>query len=276
MRYFISSHGCYVNDKKVSLKDVTLCFYAQENECVFYNNKFLKAFCNESINKRKEYKPLFKKRGEYFQMEFSREEGDKFDSYIYCCTTKERIYNFKSGDLLLPQVIDLVTLHNNSYSDSPIYLSMLTCNAECSTENENHGRKLHRKRSFRENFFPESYTKEKSEKTKQNSKTLRKRIPSLKTNTLKSRHILKSGDYVLSNGERVQVVKKDKKLFSVNGKELVRKEVTYLPAIEEGQTVMYKKDLWTVEETGPRLSIRNIKSRAEKHVNSRDVVALDY
>jgi|688.fasta_scaffold113080_2 hypothetical protein len=278
MRYFISSHGCYVNDKKVSLKDVTLLFYAQENECVFYNNKFLKSFCNESINKRKEYKPVFKKRGEYFQMEFSREEGANYDCYIYCCTTKERIYNFKSGDLLLSQVIDLVTLHNNSYSDSPIYLSMLTCNSECSTENENRGRKLHRKRSFRAkgNFFPESYTKEQSEKNSHLSKTLRKRIPSLKTNTLKSRHILKSGDYVLSKGKIVQVVKKDKKWFSVNGEELVRKEVTYLPDIEEGQTVMYKRDLWTVEETGPELSIRNIKSRAEKRVNSRDVVALDY
>jgi hypothetical protein len=98
----------------------------------------------------------------------------------------------------------------------------------------------------------------------------------LKTNTLKSRHILKSGDYVLSKGKIVQVVKKDKKWFSVNGEELVRKEVTYLPDIEEGQTVMYKRDLWTVEETGPELSIRNNKTRAEKRVNSRDVVALDY
>ena len=277
MRYFISSHGCYVNDKKVSLKDVALCFYARENECVFYNNKFLKSFCNESINKIKEYKPLFKKRGEYFQMEFSREEGDKFDSYIYCCTTKERIYNFKSGDLLLSQVIDLVSLHNNSYSDSPIYLSMLTCNAECSTENENRGRKLHRKRSFKENFFPESYTKERSEEAAQQSKTIRKRLPSLKTNTLKSRHILKSGNFVLSKGKKVQVVRKDKKVFSVNGEELVRKEVAYLPDIEEGRSVMYKKDLWTVEETnGHRISIRNNKTRAEKQVDSRDVVALDY
>ena len=275
MRYFISSHGCFVNDKKVSLRDVTLCFYARENECVFYNNKFLKSFCNESINKRKEYKPLFKKRGEYFQMEFSREEGDKYDSYIYCCTTKERIYNFKNGDLLLSQVIDLVSLHNNS--ESPIYLSMLTCNAECSTENENRGRKLHRKGSFKENFFPESYTKERVEETARLSKTLRKKLPSLKTNTLKSRHILKSGNYVLSKGKKVQVVRKDGKVFSVNGEELVRKEVAYLPDIEEGASLLYKKGTWSVEQTnGHTLTIRNNKTRAEKRVDARDVVVLDY
>jgi hypothetical protein len=278
MRYFITSHGCYNKDKKVDLKKLTLLFYTRENECLFYGNKYLKSFCNESLNKRKEYKPLFKKRGEYFQMEFGREEKDKHESYIYCCNTKERIYDFKNGDLLLSQVVDLVTLHNNS--ESPIYLSMLTCNIECDNDEEEYGRKLHRKSSFKqfgENLFPESFTKEKSEQGRLLSRKLRNSIPSLKKNTLKSSHILKSGNYVLSNGKKVQVVKKDKKWFSVNGEELNRKQVKYLPDIDEGRTVMYKRDLWTVEETnGPSLSIRNIKSRMEKKVDARDVVALEF
>ena len=275
MRYFITSHGCYTNRRKVNLKKVTLLFYAQENECVFYGNKYLKAFCNESINKRKEYKPLFKKRREYFQMEFCRQEKDKYESYIYCCNTKERIYDFKNGDLLLSQVVDLVTLHNGN--ESPIYLSMLTCNVECEDEGEEYGRKLHRKSSFKNNFFPSKYTNKNRENKARTSKKIRSTIPDLKVSKMESRHILKSGDFVLSSGKKVQVVKKEGKWFSTEGEELNRKMVTYLPDIEPGRSVMYKQDLWTVEESeGPNLSIRNVKSRAEERVEARDVVALEY
>ena len=277
MRYFITSHGCFTNRRKVNLKKVTLLFHARENECVFYGNKYLKGFCNESINKRKEYKPLFKKRGEYFQMEFCRQEKDKFDSYIYCCNTKERIYDFRNGDLLLSQVIDLVTLHNDTYSDSPAYLSMLTCNVECEDEGEEYGRKLHRKSSFKLNYFPSKYTNKNRENKARTSKKIRETIPGLKVSKMRSLHVLKSGDFVLSNGKKLQVVKKDGKWFSTEGEELNRKMVTYLPDIETGRSVMYKEGLWTVEESeGPHLTIRNVKSRAEERVEARDVVALEY
>ena len=274
MRYFISSHGCYTNRRKVDLKEVTLLFYARENECIKYNNKFLKAFCRDSVNKRKEPKPLFKKRREYFQMEFSREENDKFDSYIYCCNTKERIYDFKNGDLLLSQVVDIVTLHNNS--DSPIYLSMLTCNSECEEDAENYGRTLHRKSSFKNNFYPKNFTNKNREERARTSKRIRNTIPSLAFSKMKSRHTLKSGDFVLSKGERVQVVKRDGKWFSVDGEELNRKMVSYIPYIDVGQTVMFEGELCTVEEiNGPMLTIRNIKTREEKQVETRDAVPLD-
>jgi len=274
MRYLLSSHGCYVKDKKVNLKDVTLCFYAEENECIIYGKRFLEGFCNESINKRKEYKPKFKKRGEYFQMEYGRDVTDKLESYIYCCNTKERIYDFKNGDLLLSQVIDLITLHNNS--ESPIYLSLLTCNTECSDEGENFGRTLHRKRSFKNNFFPATMTNKNRTEKSRNSKRVRLTVPSLNTNTLKPKKYLKSGNFVWYKGKKVQIVKKDRKLFSVDGEELIRKEVIYLPDIYEGQTVMYDSGLWTVEESnGPMLSIRNIKSREESKIEARDAVALE-
>ena len=277
MRYFISSHGCYTNRRKVNLKKVTLLFYARENECIVYNNKFLKAFCRESTDKRKEHKPLFKKRREYFQMEFCREETDKFDSYIYCCNTKERIYDFKNGDLLLSQVVDLVTLHNDTYSDSPIYLSMLTCNVECEgEEEEEYGRKLHRKSSFKHNFYPSKYTNKNRENKTALSKKIRSTIPGLAVSKMQSRHTLKSGNSFLYNGKRIKAIKKDGKWYS-NGVELNRKSMTYLPHIEPGASVMYKADLWTVEESdGAYLSIRNVKSRAEERVETRDVVALEY
>jgi hypothetical protein len=276
MRYFISSHGCYTNRRKVNLKKVTLLFYARENECIIYNNKFLKAFCRESTNKRKEYKPLFKKRREYFQMEFSREENDPCDSYIYCCNTKERIYDFKNGDLLLSQVVDIVTLHNNTYSDSPIYLSMLTCNSECEEDGENYGRRLHRKSSFKKNFYPKNFTNKNREERARTSKKIRNTIPSLAVSKMQSRHTLKSGNTVLSNGKKIQVFKKDGKWYSEEG-EINRKLVTYVPDIEPGTSVLYKEDLWTVEESdGAHLSIRNLKSRAEERVEARDVVALEY
>ena len=277
MRYFITSHACYTNDRKVNLKNITLGFYARENECVFYGNKFLKSFCNESINKRKEYKPLFKKRREYFQMEFARNEGDKYDSYIYCCNTKERIYDFKNGDLLLSQVVDLITLHNNTYSDSPIYVSLLTCNVECYDEGNEYGRKLHRKASFKNNFYPEKYTKENREEKARVSKKIRNTLPSVALSKAKSRHTLKSGNHVLYSGKKIQIVKKDKKMFSVNGEQLNKKLATYVPNIDEGRTVMFENDLWTVEETnGPMISIRNIKTRDETKVDARDVVTLEY
>ena len=273
MRYLLSSHGCYVKDKKVDLKDVTLLFYAEENECIIYGKRFLKGFCNESINKRKEYKPRFKKRGEYFQMEYSREVSDKSESYIYCCNTKERIYDFKNGDLLLSQVIDLITLHNNS--ESPIYLSLLTCNSECSDEGEEYGQTLHRKRSFKRNYFPATMTNKNRAEKRLVSKSVRRTIPSLQTNTLKRRHLLKSGDFVLYNGKKVQVVKKGK-WFSVDGEELNRKLITYIPDIDVGQTVMVNGGLWTVEESnGPTLSIRNLRDRRESQVETRDAVPLE-
>ena len=273
MRYLLSSHGCYVKDKKVDLKDVTLLFYAEENECIIYGKRFLKGFCNESINKRKEYKPRFKKRGEYFQMEYSREVSDKSESYIYCCNTKERIYDFKNGDLLLSQVIDLITLHNNS--ESPIYLSLLTCNSECSDEGEEYGQTLHRKRSFKRNYFPATMTNKNRAEKRLVSKSVRRTIPSLQTNTMKRRHLLKSGDFVLYNGKKVQVVKKGK-WFSVDGEELNRKMITYIPDIDVGQTVMVDGGLWTVEESnGPTLSIRNLRDRRESQVETKDAVPLE-
>jgi len=211
-------------------------------------------------------------------MEFSREEKDKFDCYIYCCNTKERIYDFKNGDLLLSQVIDLVTLHNDTYSDSPAYLSMLTCNVECEDEEgEEYGRKLHRKSSFKLNYFPSKYTNKNRENKARTSKKIRETIPGLKVSKIKSLHVLKSDDFVLSNGKKLQVVKKDGKWFSTEGEELNRKLITYLPDIETGRSVMYKEDLWTVEESdGPHLTIRNVKSRAEERVEARDVVALEF
>jgi ASC-1-like (ASCH) protein len=154
---------------------------------------------------------------------------------------------------------------------------MLTCNSECEEEDaENYGRTLHRKSSFKNNFYPKNFTNKNREERARTSKKIRNTLPSLAVSKMQSRHTLKSGNTVLFNGKKLQVVKKDGKWYS-DGQELNRKLVTYVPDIEEGTSVMYKQDLWTVEESdGAHLSIRNVKSRAEERVEARDVVALEY
>lgn len=133
MRYVISAHGCYRKEEKVHLKGMRLEFHSAENEYLEYSKAYLKTFCKKSMNKRnKAYKPVRKVDDYYYQMELGRKTKDTFESYIYCCTTKQMIYDFRYGDLLLSDALDLIRLHADLENKGTwIFVSMLTCNTIC-------------------------------------------------------------------------------------------------------------------------------------------------
>jgi len=141
-RYYISCHGCYFPDYKITLDpSITLDFFSYEDECLKYNNKYISTFCSQSQYKRvKGYTPAFSIQKKYYQMRFmgEKQEGYNFIS-IYCCNTNSYVYKFYdietdklNADLYLNNVIDLITLHNKTYLGlKKINLSILTCNNNC-------------------------------------------------------------------------------------------------------------------------------------------------
>jgi len=132
MRYLITTHGCYRKKEIIDLKSTKLLMYAYENECIRYGKEYLESFCCKSINKKKgNYKRKFIATQKYYQMIFGSLPEDTFDSYIQCCRTGKKIYDFKHGDLLLSEAIDIITAYNDHFNPSSIYISVLTCNTDC-------------------------------------------------------------------------------------------------------------------------------------------------
>lgn len=286
MRYFITTHGCFRKKETIDLKGVHLLFHAYENECVKYNNAYLRSFCKDSINKLKgKQKPVFTATNKYYEMEFGKQEGDKFDSYIQCCTTGEIIYDFINGDLLLSDVIDIIKAHHDLYdSESPIYVSVLTCNTECSDFNTNYGTTLHRSISTKNtpNRYPANKnnwnTVRKSARNtrKQNMNTL-----SISKGTRK--HRLKLGNSVIhpTKGTKTVVTIENKKKLKARGS-------YFLPEVESGNTVLYHNELWRimyVEGEGEpvvRYILEHFRERNENGsplqitVDAREVIKLEF
>lgn len=161
-RYFISAHGCYFPDNKVSFSsDINLDFFSFEGECLHYTDRYLKTFCNKGIHKRlKGYTPAFSAKKRHFQMRFSGEFNAEYldvPMFIYCCETGTFLYKFYDDetryinkDLYLNNVIDLIKLHKSIHLNDDITkngktykkynginISFLTCNNSCYKEFNN-------------------------------------------------------------------------------------------------------------------------------------------
>jgi hypothetical protein len=241
MRYYIVTHGCYVEGEKVDLQNVTLEFFGGENECVSFEEIYTDSFCNESIYKKKGYKPVFKKRREYYQMEFGNEEGETLKGCIYCCTMKQEVYNFNDGDLLLSDVIKIVTQHNDTYYPTPIYLSMLTCNINCKAkEEDDYGVTLHRKNSFHEDFFPKKMIPQIKELRKTRTKTF-DLLPEKKRTR---KQVFKTGDRVIYHKQLVRLEKNGKD-FLLQGKRIDKTQMTLFP-FHEGDYVIHRRENYQI------------------------------
>jgi hypothetical protein len=237
MRYLITTHGCYRKHETVDLKAAKLLVYAYENECLRYGEEYYSSFCNKSIHKRKgNYKRKFIATPKYYQMEFSRLPGDNFPSYIKCCKTNKILYDFKNGDLLLSDVLDLITAYNDHVDPSPIYLSVLTCNTECSDkENTNFGEHLTVNRP------PKLYPSSKknwnvSRKSVTNARKKNMLIPASR-GTLK--HRFKPDNLAIeSNGTRTLVTEDNRKRLKTRS--------YFLPQVNVGNVVWYQHKLWKI------------------------------
>jgi len=274
MRYLISAHGCYRKSEKVPLHQIRLEFHAAENEYVEYSDAYLKTFCSKSINKRnKAYKPVRKVDHHYYEMEFGRESKDTFTSFIYCCTTREVLYDFNYGDLLLSEVIDLIRIHAHLRNhDKWIYLSMLTCNDDCRSKNEV-GVVLHRKHSFTEmNIRPETY----NWKTRRNvSLNIRKKNMLTLPNSQRSRrHILKIGNTVKHKTTGVVTViesKQQKKSIKLDP------EQVYFPNLKIDDSVMYQSDLWSIVDVQEnQFVILHPMTGTQKTVDVQELVKVEF
>lgn len=155
-RYFISGHGCYLPDNKITFSnDVTLDLFSFEGECLHYSDAYLRTFCNKGTTKRlKGYKPAFSAKRRHFQMRFSGEFDVNYEDnpmFIYSCDTDSFLYKLYDNesriinkDIYLNNVIDLIKLHKSIYLNEDITrngktykkynginISILTCNNSC-------------------------------------------------------------------------------------------------------------------------------------------------
>ena len=273
MRYYIATHGCYLDDEKVDLQKVTLEFFAGENECVSFKEVYTDSFCTESIYKKKGYKPVFKKKKEYFQMIFGNEEGETIRGSIYCCTMKEEIYNFKDGDLLLSDVLKIITQHNNTYYPTPIYLSVLTCNINCDSEEGNdYGVTLHRKKSFREHFFFSKQVKT-AHQLKERRKT-RSSLFHLPEKRKTRKHELKTGDRVLYD-KKLGVLKRSDKDFLLDGQKIDKKRILFFP-YEVGDYVLYKDENYKIIDISDKIVIEHLRDMHHEITNLTDMYKVNY
>jgi hypothetical protein len=242
MRYFITTHGCHRKNETIDLKSAKLLVHAYENECIRYGEPYLRSFCSKSIHKHKGiHKPKFTVTRTYYEMEFGRQDAEEFDSYIKCCTTGEIIYDFINGDMLLSEVIDLITVYNDHFSPtpepSPIYISVLTCNTECSDYNTNYGEHLTPHRA------PARYPASKNNWNRTRSLVAQSRKQNrsrpVSRGTLK--HRFKVGDIAVhpTTGVQTIVTKENKKKVKARGS-------FFVPAVESGNTVLYQNDLWQI------------------------------
>jgi hypothetical protein len=273
MRYLISAHGCYRKNEKVPLHQVRLEFHSAENEYVEYSDAYLKTFCTKSINKRNNaYKPVRKVDHHYYEMEFGRESKDTFTSFIYCCTTREILYDFNYGDLLLSDVVDMIRIHAHLRNhDKWIYLSMLTCNDECRTKKEEVGVVLHRKKSFTEmNIRPKTYNWKKIRTLSLN--TRKQNMLNLPYSQRSRKHILKIGNTVKHRSTGVTTI-----IESKEQKKSVKQdpEQVYLPNLKLDDSVMYESDLWTIVDV-QGVVIQHPMTGMQKTVEATDLVKLEF
>jgi len=249
MRYLITTHGCYRKQETIDLKSTKLLMYAYENECIRYGKEYLESFCCKSIHKKKgNYKRKFIATQKYYQMIFGSLPGDTFHSYIQCCRTGKKIYDFKHGDLLLSDAIDIITAYNNHFNPSPIYISVLTCNTDCGDKDENENKEYGEHLAL--NLPPRRYPS-----SKKNWNLARKTV----TNTRKEnmtrpprgrgvlRHQFKVGEIAVQpDGTHTVVTEENKKRLKAKG--------TYLfTPVKIGDAVFYQNRLWRIHsiQEGP-------------------------
>jgi len=238
MRYLITTHGCYRKNETVNLRSAKLLVYAFENECIYYENDYVDSFCDKSIHKRKgDYKRKFIATKKYYQMDFGPLPDDKFESYIQCCTTGKQLYHFKNGDLSLSDVLDMIITYNKHFKDSPIYISVLTCNTNCADKDES--------KEYGERFSldrpPKRYpASKKNWNVTRNSVTKkRKRDMDIPTSRRILRHKFKPGEIALHPNGTQQIVTEK------NQKEL--KGYYFLPEVKIGNAVLYQNKLWRIQ-----------------------------
>jgi len=230
-RYFISAHGCYLPDTKITFSnDITLDFFSFEGECLHYNTSYLRSFCDKSKYKRiKGYTPAFSAKRSYYQMRFSGEMDKKFKDipiFIYCCNTGSIVYLFYDNesvninrDLYLNNVCDILKLHNDSYLGlKNINLSILTCNNSCYSEikNNTHVVKLSKmNQQLAQSFGSRTLNnlravKEGRRTTATRRKTILNTLP--ESDVLTQIHLLKPSEFVLiKSWEHLDA--KNKKLY---------------------------------------------------------------
>jgi hypothetical protein len=130
--YFVSGHACYFDNEKIRFDpNITLDFFTGKDECLKYDNTYLRKTCKHMMYKHKQPKvnkktksikigstsytykkdkpfPIFKRpfqsylpvysiTNEYYQMSFEGEINDDFEDIpldIKCCDTDETIYKF--------------------------------------------------------------------------------------------------------------------------------------------------------------------------------------
>ena len=242
MRYLITTHGCFRKHETIDLNDVKLLMYAHENECIRYSKRYYQTFCNKSVQKRKgNYKRKFIATKKYYQMEFGSLPEDEFESYIQCCRTKKIIYNFKNGDMLLSDILDMITAYNNHFNPTPIYVSVLTCNTNCADKSETN------ENDYGENLglgrppflFPSS--KKNWNSTRNAGANARKRNMLIPSSRGTLRHRFKPGNRVIEpNGTETLVTEKNRKSLKAMGSYL-------LPPAKPGNSVYYQNKLWRIQ-----------------------------
>jgi hypothetical protein len=256
MRYLITTHGCYRKHETVDLGSAKLLVHAFENECIRYGDAYKASFCNKSIHKRKgDYKRKFIATGKYYQMEFSSLPDDPFESYIQCCTTGKRIYDFKNGDLLLSDVLDMIDAYNKHIKDTPIYISVLTCNTECSDkENTNFGEHLTLNQPPR--LYPAS--KKNWNVTRKSVTNARKQNMLIPASRGTLRHRFKPGDRAIhsTKGTETFVTKENRKRLKTTS--------YFLPHTKVGDAVLYQNQLWRIRSIeGSQYVLEPFKSKTK-------------
>ena len=130
--YFVSGHACYFDNEKIRFdSNITLDFFTGKDECLKYDNTYLRKTCKHMMYKHRQYKvnkktksikigstsysyktdkkpfsfkrpfqsynPVYSITNEYYQMSFAGEINDDFEDIpldIKCCDTDETIYKF--------------------------------------------------------------------------------------------------------------------------------------------------------------------------------------
>jgi len=247
MRYIITTHGCYRRKETVDLKKAKLLVYAYENECIRFGDPYLESFCDKSIHKRKgNYKRKFIATQKYYQMEFGSLPEDDFSSYIQCCTTGKKLYDFKNGDLLLSDALNLITAYNDHVKPTPIYISVLTCNTECSDKNDSVEYGEHLTLDHPPKLYPAS--KKNWNTTRSSVSNARKKNMQTPTSRGTLRHRFKPGNLAIhpTKGTQTLVTEENRKKLKARGN-------YFLPQVKIGDAVLYQDQLWRIRriEEGP-------------------------
>jgi hypothetical protein len=238
MRFLITTHGCYRKRETVDLGSAKLLVHAFENECIRYGDDYKDTFCDKSIHKRKgDYKRKFIATRKYYQMEFSSLPEDNFESYIQCCTKNKKIYDFKNGDLLLSDALDMIVAYNKRINDTPIYISVLTCNTQCEDkEDTNFGEHLTVNQPPR--LYPVS--KKNWNITRKSATNSRKKNMLIPASRGTLRHRFKVGNRAIhsTHGTENVVTEENRKRLKTTS--------YFLPRTKVGDAVLYQRDLWRV------------------------------